>query len=231
MRFLSMLAFSAWLVVGGLWAGVSECRKYVQEHAEDHPNVMRMFDETVELWRDHYDLERLLAGVAVAAEMHEGQYRKDGEATPYIVHPIGVARSLWEEAGVRSTNVLVAALLHDTLDDTEMTAEQIERQFGARVRVTVEELTAEPGLSVEEAREKQIARAPQMTLNAQLIKLADKLYGLREMAANPPNWDKNAMRRHLQMARRLVDALRGANLQLEQAYRKELQQLESPKKG
>ena len=76
------------------------------------------------------DASQLLDALAFAAEKHRLQRRKDAEASPYINHPIALARVLCNEAGVTDTVVLCAALLHDTIEDTNTTAEELRKRFG-----------------------------------------------------------------------------------------------------
>lgn len=115
-----------------------------------------------------------------AAAAHRGQKRDEGR--PYIVHPVGVARILVEEFGVRAGEVIAAAFLHDTLEDTALTASAIRRGFGQRVARWVACLTKEPkeryrSRSARDAvYHRGVARAP---LEARLIKVADRLDNLR----------------------------------------------------
>lgn len=203
---------------------ISACRVELQQHASDNPKVMQMFDETVSLWQDinPNDLAILLKAVAFAAAKHEGGSRKDAAATPYIVHPIGVARSLWEEGGVRSVNVLVAALLHDTLEDTETTPEEIENLFGKRVRKTVQELSNDPNLSRDENKQRQVDHAPGMSLNAQLVKLADRLYNIRDLRNPPPKWSRAQVLDYLGWGEKLLKVLKGTNSALEKLLEDEI---------
>ena len=203
---------------------ISQTRALVQGHTAHNPSVLKAFDETVGQWHAYYlqqkgkfDLERLLKAVAFAAAKHEGQNRKDAEATPYIIHPIGVARSLWEEGEVRSVNVLAAALLHDTLEDTDATSEEIEQLFGPRVRETVEELSNDPKLSRDENKQRQVDHAPDLSLNAQLVKLADRLYNIRDLRNPPPSWSREQVLNYSGWGQKLLEALRGTHPKLELA--------------
>ncbi|MCE5316256.1 MAG: HD domain-containing protein [Parachlamydia sp.] len=208
---------------------IALCRSELQQRTSDNPKVMQMFDETVSLWhrcdreqKGQFKLAVLLKAVAFAAAKHEGGTRKDAAATPYIVHPIGVARSLWEEGGIRSVNVLVAALLHDTLEDTDTTPEEIESLFGKRVRKTVEELSNDPNLSRDENKQRQVDHAPTMTLNAQLVKLADRLYNIRDLRNPPPKWSQAQVRDYLGWGEKLLMVLKGTNSHLEELLEAEI---------
>lgn len=76
---------------------------------------------------------RLLGALAFASEKHRTQRRKDSDASPYINHPIAVATVLAAEAGVMDETVLIAAILHDTVEDTEATPAELRERFGPAV--------------------------------------------------------------------------------------------------
>lgn len=214
------------------FSDIAETRSMVSIFAEGNPKVLKMFDETAALWNQYFietkgafDLNKLLHAVEFSAYKHLGQYRKDEAKTPYIIHPIGVSRSLFEEGNIRSINVLTAALLHDTLEDTPTSPEEIEQLFGSRVRMTIEELTNDPTLSTQENKQRQVDHAPELSLNAQLVKLADRLYNVRDLRSPPPNWDKQAVDRYIEWGEKLLNALQGTNSSLEKALRSEIDTL------
>uniref|UniRef100_A0A8C4LHH5 Guanosine-3',5'-bis(diphosphate) 3'-pyrophosphohydrolase MESH1 n=1 Tax=Equus asinus TaxID=9793 RepID=A0A8C4LHH5_EQUAS len=124
---------------------------------------------------------RLLEAADFAARKHRWQRRKDPEGTPYINHPIGVARILTHEAGITDIVVLQAALLHDTVEDTDTTLDEVELHFGAQVRRLVEEVTDDKTLPKLERKRLQVEQAPHSSPGAKLVKLADKLYNLRDL--------------------------------------------------
>lgn len=208
---------------------IQECREVVLQRSAANADVLKMFDETVALWHQYYkekngefDLDTLLQAIQFSAVKHEGQSRKDAAATPYIIHPIGVARSLWSIGEIRSVNVLVAALLHDTLEDTETTKEELEAAFGPRVLYTVIELTDDPSVPENQKKQKQVEHAPLMSLNAQLVKLADRLYNIRDLR-NITNYPPESIENYKNWGRKLLKALRGTNANLERALEKELE--------
>ncbi|XP_029431002.1 guanosine-3',5'-bis(diphosphate) 3'-pyrophosphohydrolase MESH1 isoform X1 [Rhinatrema bivittatum] len=132
---------------------------------------------------------RLLEAADFAAKKHRSQRRKDPEGTPYINHPIGVARILSHEAGVTDTAVLQAALLHDTVEDTDTTFLEIEEKFGKEIRQMVEEVTDDKTLPKRERKRLQIEHARHCSQGARLVKLADKLYNLRDLnRCTPTAW-------------------------------------------
>nr|KAF6409999.1 HD domain containing 3 [Rousettus aegyptiacus] len=129
---------------------------------------------------------QLLEAADFAARKHRGQRRKDPEGTPYINHPIGVARILTHEAGITDIAVLQAALLHDTVEDTDTTLDEVELHFGAQVRGLVEEVTDDKTLPKLERKRLQVEQAPHSSPGAKLVKLADKLHNLRDLKRCTP---------------------------------------------
>ena len=164
-------------------------------------------------------LPLLFRALRFSARKHRDQRRKDETAAPYINHPIEVAATLAEVGGVSDVVTLVAAVLHDTLEDTHTTAQELEDQFGSRVRAVVEELTDDMNLPRAARKQMQIDHAPGASAQAKMIKLADKICNARDAAHSPPaNWDVNRRREYLDWTERVVAGCRGVNAALEQAY-------------
>ena len=128
----------------------------------------------------------LLEALHFAAAKHRDQRRKDVVASPYINHPIAVARLLASEGGVTDLVTLQGAILHDTIEDTETTPEELERHFGPAVRQLVAEVTDDKGLSKGDRKRLQIEHAPHLSLQAQQIKIADKTANVYDITASPP---------------------------------------------
>jgi guanosine-3',5'-bis(diphosphate) 3'-pyrophosphohydrolase len=165
------------------------------------------------------ELALLLKALAFAANKHRDQRRKDAQASPYINHPIALADVLVNEAGVTDVEVLCAALLHDTIEDTETTPEELEREFGRGIAAIVLELTDNKMLKKGTRKRMQIAHAASASREAKLVKLADKICNLRDISARPPaNWDLGRRREYFDWAKSVVDRLRGANPRLEAAF-------------
>ncbi len=163
----------------------------------------------------------ILRAVAFAAEKHKNQRRKDADATPYVNHPIGLATVLKEEGGVSDVAVLVAAILHDTIEDTETTADELRGLFGEEVTAIVLEVTDDKSLPKAERKRLQIEHAAVASHSAKLVKLADKICNLRDIAASPPaDWSVDRKKEYFGWAKRVVDGCRGANLRLEAAFDK-----------
>ena len=133
----------------------------------------------------------LLKALTFAARKHRDQRRKDAEASPYINHPIEVAEIIARIGGVDDVTVLQAALLHDTVEDTQTSPDELEREFGATVRKLVEEVTDDKSLPKQERKRLQIQHAPHLSPRAKLIKLADKICNVRDVTHSPPkDWDE-----------------------------------------
>jgi guanosine-3',5'-bis(diphosphate) 3'-pyrophosphohydrolase len=164
-------------------------------------------------------LAPLLKALAFAAHKHRDQRRKDRDASPYINHPIALADVLVNEGGVSDVEVLCAALLHDTVEDTATTHEELVDAFGARVARIVAEVTDDKTLSKADRKRLQVERAAQLSPEAKLVKLADKICNLRDVAERPPEgWDLARRREYFDWAKRVVDGLRGAHPRLEAAF-------------
>ena len=157
-------------------------------------------------------LALLLKALAFAAHKHRDQRRKDAEASPYINHPIALADVLVNEGGVEDTEVLAAALLHDTVEDTDTTPEELQRTFGAHIAGIVAEVTDDKTLPKAERKRLQVEHAATISREAKLVKLADKICNLRDVAERPPaGWDLQRRREYFEWAKAVVDRLRGAS--------------------
>jgi guanosine-3',5'-bis(diphosphate) 3'-pyrophosphohydrolase len=165
------------------------------------------------------ELALLLKAFAFAAHKHRDQRRQDQAASPYINHPIALADVLVNEGGVADVEVLCAALLHDTVEDTATTPHELHSTFGARIAGIVAEVTDDTRLPKAERKRLQVERAGGISREAKLVKLADKICNLRDMAERPPaSWDLARRREYFDWAKRVVDGLRGAHPQLEAAF-------------
>jgi guanosine-3',5'-bis(diphosphate) 3'-pyrophosphohydrolase len=158
------------------------------------------------------ELARLLDAISFAAERHRNQRRKDREASPYINHPIALATVLANDGRVADVEVLQAAVLHDTIEDTETTFDELVVRFGARVAGIVAEVTDDKNLPRDVRKRLQIEDAPNKTPQAALVKLADKICNLRDIASAPPaGWSLERRREYFEWARRVVDGLPKVN--------------------
>ncbi|KAA6187736.1 bifunctional (p)ppGpp synthetase/guanosine-3',5'-bis(diphosphate) 3'-pyrophosphohydrolase [Thiohalocapsa marina] len=161
----------------------------------------------------------VLAAVAFAADKHRAQRRKDAEASPYINHPIAVADLLVNQGGIHDATVVCAAVLHDTIEDTETTAAELTAIFGASVTAVVLEVTDDKALHKQVRKQRQIEHAPKLSPEAKLVKLADKICNLRDLLDSPPHdWSLERKQAYFHWAARVVDGVRGTHPRLEALF-------------
>jgi guanosine-3',5'-bis(diphosphate) 3'-pyrophosphohydrolase len=161
----------------------------------------------------------VIKAMAFAADKHRNQRRKDADASPYINHPIGLADVLANEAGLDDERVLVAAILHDTIEDTETTEQELARNFGQEIADIVLEVTDDKALPKAERKRLQIEHAPSSSRRAKLVKLADKICNLRDVATSPPaTWPLERRQEYFEWAKAVVDGLRGTHPELERIF-------------
>lgn len=167
------------------------------------------------------DVMFVLRAAAFAAKKHSGQRRKDAAASPYINHPLAVAAILSDEGNIDDPIVLAAALLHDTVEDTETSIEEVATTFGPAVAAIVAEVTDDKALPKAERKRLQVAKAAAKSQGAKLVKLADKIANLRDIATSPPpHWDNERRRAYFDWANEVVAALGPVSSQLEDAFDK-----------
>lgn len=163
-------------------------------------------------------METVLRAAAFAAEKHRNQRRKDEDASPYINHPITLAHIL-VRSGIEDPEVLAAALLHDTIEDTNTTSEEIEIVFGGLIAGLVVECTDDKSLSKPERKQAQVDHAARISAKAKLVKLADKIANLNDLGGAPPaGWSLERKREYFDWAKRVVDQLRGTHAALEALF-------------
>ncbi len=162
------------------------------------------------------DISLFLTVLKFASVKHRDQRRKDCKATPYINHPIEVAETLWRIGEVRDIVTIVGALLHDTLEDTHTTPEEIQTLFGAEVLALVQEVTDDKNLPKQARKLKQIESAPHKSTRAKELKLADKICNVYDIAhSSPKNWSLEQRQEYIIWAEQVVAGLRGVNQSLE----------------
>ena len=165
------------------------------------------------------DCAIILKALHFASIKHRDQRRKDEEASPFINHPIEVAEILARVGRVTDAVVLQSAVLHDTIEDTLTTAEELEGTFGPDVRYVVEEVTDDKSLPKAERKRLQIEHAPHLSARAKLVKLADKISNVRAIDLTPPaNWPLERRLDYLDWTEKVVAGLRGCNKLLEELY-------------
>ena len=161
----------------------------------------------------------LLAVLKFAAHKHSRQRRKDLEATPYINHPIEVAEVLSRIGGITHLPTLQAAILHDTIEDTETSPQELEDYFGLEVRLLVQEVTDDKSLPKQERKRLQVEHAPNLSTPAKLIKIGDKICNVSEITpTQPAEWPLQRKLEYLDWAEKVVSGCRDCNLDLEQHF-------------
>ncbi len=161
----------------------------------------------------------LLRAMTFAAEKHKNQSRKNAGGTPYINHPLAVAELLAREGGVVDISVLVAAVLHDTIEDTETTSDELKNLFGPEVAEVVAEVTDDKSRPKAERKRLQVEHAARLSTRAKLVKLADKICNVRDVADDPPkDWPLARRQEYFDWAKSVVDRLRGVNEPLESKF-------------
>jgi guanosine-3',5'-bis(diphosphate) 3'-pyrophosphohydrolase len=161
----------------------------------------------------------LLKGIAFAAERHSRQRRHDAEKSPYINHPIAVAIVLAVEVNVSDEATLLAAILHDTVEDTETSFAELEKHFGLEVTELVRELTDDKSLKKDERKRLQVEHARESSPRAKQITIADKISNVRDIAVSPPaDWPLERRREYLTWSERVVAGCRGVNPKLDRAF-------------
>ncbi len=171
------------------------------------------------------DLPLLLKSLRFAANRHRHQRRKDASASPYINHPIAVAHTLSDVGGIMDATTLAAALLHDTIEDTHTSPEELEAEFGREIRSIVEEVSDDKRLPWKMRKRLQVQNAGRSTLRARLVKLADKINNLQDLVETPPeDWSWERRRKYLDWSCAVVDELRGTHPELERRFDEVAQQ-------
>ena len=154
-----------------------------------------------------------------AARKHSNQRRKGEAGEPYVNHLAEVARLVAEATDGQDTIAVLAALLHDAIEDTPTTREELEREFGREVAEVVVEVTDDKALPKTERKRLQVETAPAKSRRAKLVKIADKTSNLRGIANSPPvDWDLARQREYFVWAARVVEGCRGVNPWLETIF-------------
>jgi guanosine-3',5'-bis(diphosphate) 3'-pyrophosphohydrolase len=162
---------------------------------------------------------QLLKAVCFSAHKHQKQRRKDEDLSPYINHPIEVAELMATVGEVSDLPALLAAILHDTVEDTGTTFSELEELFGRDVRRIVAEMTDDKSLPKDERKRFQIEHANRLSAKAKQIKIADKICNVRDVIHSPPpQWSKERRREYLQWAKKVVEGCRGSNAHLERRF-------------
>jgi guanosine-3',5'-bis(diphosphate) 3'-pyrophosphohydrolase len=165
----------------------------------------------------------VLKAAQFAAQKHKGQIRKGRDQCPYIDHLKSVATVIAEVGGIDDPQILAAAWLHDTLEDTETTAEELVANFGERVSQLVEEVSDDKSLPKAERKQLQIQHAPELSPDAVLIKLGDKISNIIDVTNTPPtDWTLERRKEYLDWAEAVIDKCPKVNSALENYFKEVL---------
>lgn len=165
------------------------------------------------------DIGLIIQAAHFAADKHRDQRRKGVRNTPYINHPLEVADRLSRVGGIDDPVVLAAAILHDTIEDTQTTRAELAEVFGNDIAALVAELTDEPGLTWQQRKRMEIDHAPHLSRRAKMIKIVDKTCNVSDTISNPPGeWTLSRRRDYLEFAGLVAQGCRGVNDALDNEF-------------
>ena len=167
---------------------------------------------------EQQNLTLLFKAITFAAEKHKFQKRKGQDKTPYINHPLQVADLLIRVGGQTDVTLITAAILHDTVEDTDATMQDIENQFGKAIMRVVKEVTDNKSLPKEERKRLQVETASYKSDLAKMLKIADKTCNVRDIVERPPNWSTQRKLDYLTWSEKVVAGVRGVNQPLEALF-------------
>lgn len=206
---------------------IEETRLLVDKIVRNDEIVMTQFDLLAEELITAYcrekdvtlnEVEEILQAMQFSAERHRFQTRKNDRKTPYVSHCFEVAYKVMSVGQVRDLTVILASLLHDTLKDTQTTAEEIEKKFGAEVAKVVGELTGNKKISLQEKKRQETINASYRSKPAAIVQLADTLCNTLELLNHPPKgWSRSYIDQYFQWAQTIVDRLPSVNSKLKEA--------------
>ena len=164
-------------------------------------------------------LAAILSAAHFAAEKHANQKRKGKAGEPYINHLLEVAQLISSALPEPDTNLVIAALLHDVIEDAGVTKGELVERFGSDVADLVAEVTDDKSLPKAERKRLQVENAPKKSVRAQAIKLANKISNLRAILSSPPaDWNLERKKEYFAWAKRVVDGLTAPNPVLKKEF-------------
>ena len=167
------------------------------------------------------DIVRITRALDFAARKHVGHRRKGLAAEPYINHLAEVALLLAEATHGKDTELVMAGLLHDCIEDQGVRFEELTELFGADVAGLVGEVTDDSSLAKAERKRLQVEHAPHKSERARMLKIADKISNLHSMRSSPPkDWDVKRRREYFEWAKAVVTGCRGVSASLEAKFDK-----------
>lgn len=164
-------------------------------------------------------LAQVFDALKFAAHKHRDQRRKGASAAPYVNHIIEVTETLIDVGQVRDTALICAALLHDTVEDTDATDAEVRERFGEEVADLVAEVSDDKSLPKADRKRLQVEHAPHKSPRAKLLKLADKICNVRDLRSDrPPSWSAERVEAYYDWAEAVVAGLRGEHEGLEALF-------------
>ena len=164
---------------------------------------------------------------AFAAERHSVHRRKGVKEEPYINHLVEVAALVATATDGADPNLTAAAVLHDTIEDTDTTHAELEQAFNRDVADLVAEVTDDKSLPKQTRKGLQVKQTPKKSSRAKIIKIADKISNVRSLVKSPPgNWPEERKRDYLDWSRLVVAGARGVNAWLEDVFEEAARELE-----
>jgi guanosine-3',5'-bis(diphosphate) 3'-pyrophosphohydrolase len=161
-----------------------------------------------------------------AGEKHRLQRRSDIEQTPYINHPLELAHILTEEGGIHCVDTICASLLHDTLEDTETSPEELKKNFGEMITSIIIEVSNDMTLNSQQRRVYELRKVASLSNKAKLVKIADKLANIRDVSTMPPaGWTQEKKQNYFDFALKIVDQIGDASPKLYQIFLRDYKHL------
>jgi len=161
----------------------------------------------------------VLKAADTAARWHVDQRRKGEREEPYVNHLLDVALMVAEATEGKDPDLVIAALLHDAIEDQQVSRETIAEMFGEDVAAVVEEVTDDKALPKHVRKALQVDHAPKKTARAKILKLADKTSNMKSLAESPPkDWPAEQRLGYVSWSREVVAGLRGASSELEAKF-------------
>jgi len=165
------------------------------------------------------ELSKLTRAMVFAAQKHTDQRRKGDRGEPYVNHLIEVVDLLTQHTDGKNIDLLCAGMLHDTVEDTETTREELVREFGENVADIVMECTDDKSLPKAERKRLQVENAPHKSDDTKMLKMADKISNLRAILTSPPpGWDAQRKQEYFTWAKAVFEGCRGVNAGLEKEF-------------
>ncbi|MGC2742683.1 MAG: HD domain-containing protein [Candidatus Angelobacter sp.] len=171
-------------------------------------------------------VRRIMAAARFAAEKHAQQKRKGENGEPYFNHLLEVADLIAASSPKLDVELIMAAFLHDTVEDAGVTLQELERLFGKDVAALVAEVTDDKSLPKETRKQLQVQHTPEKSSRAQTLKLADKISNLRAIISSPPvGWSLERKQQYFEWARQVISGIASPNEFLKSEFDKAYQSI------